>query len=305
MNAISVTPWSSAPGLLSEGPRWHDERHELLWVDILGGQFHRGTVRADGGLGDQQTVTLDRHVGAVAPFADGGYVLAAGPGFLLLDDVGEIHELAQPEAGRTDVRMNDGACDPTGRFWAGTMGYDESPGLGSLHRLELDGTCSTVLTGLTIANGIGWSPDERTMYLNDSGTGRLDAFRFDGPTGSISERRTLVQIDPQDGTPDGLTVDGEGGIWVALWGGGAVHRYGPDGSLLTRVPLPVQRPTSCAFGGPSMSTLFVTTAREGLDDLALAQQPGAGLVFAINGLAVQGVACLPYRGQSGMLARAV
>jgi sugar lactone lactonase YvrE len=284
MNAISVTAWSTTPGLLSEGPRWDAERQELMWVDILDRQFHRSTVGADGGLGDQHTVTFDRHVGAVAPFVDGGFVLAAGTGFLLLDDAGKIHELAQPEAGRTDVRMNDGACDPTGRFWAGTMGYDEAPGLGSLYRLELDGD---------------------TMYLNDSGTGRLDAFRFDGLTGSISERRTLVEIEPGDGTPDGLTVDEEGGIWVALWGGGAVHRYAPDGSLLTRVPLAVQRPTSCAFGGPSMSTLFVTTAREGLDDVALAQQPGAGLVFAIDGLGVRGVPCLPYRGQdeSRMLAR--
>ena len=188
-------------------------------------------------------------------------MLAAGPGFLFVDDDGSVRELAQPEAGRTDVRMNDGACDPQGRFWAGTMAYDESPGAGALYRLELDGSCTTVLTGLTISNGIGWSPDGSTMYLNDSGTGCVDAFRFDGATGAISDRRTLVRSDQPGVVPDGLTVDEEGGIWVALWGGGAVNRYAPDGSLLASVELPVERPTSCAFGGPDRATLFITTAR--------------------------------------------
>jgi len=154
-----------------------------------------------------------------------------------------------------------------------------------------------VLTGLTISNGIGWSPDASTMYLNDSGTGCVDAFRFDGSSGAISNRRTLVHIDEPGVVPDGLTVDEEGGIWVALWNGGAVHRYAPDGSLLASVQLPVQRPTSCAFGGPGRDTLFVTSARTGLDDGALAGQPHAGKVFAIDGLGFRGLPCLPYRGQ--------
>ena len=178
MNAPGVRVWSATPGLLSEGPRWHEERQELLWVDILGRQLHRGTLSADGALERVETISVDRHVGAVAPADGGGYVLAAGPGFLFVDDAGAVYELAQPEAGRTDVRMNDGACDPQGRFWAGTMAYDESPGAGALYRLELDGSCTTVLTGLTISNGIGWSPDASTMYLSDSGTGCVDAFRF-------------------------------------------------------------------------------------------------------------------------------
>ena len=167
MNAHEVTVWSVTPGLLSEGPRWHEERQELLWVDILGRQMHRGTLGPDGALERVETISVDRHIGAVAPAAGGGYVLAAGPGFLFVDDAGSVRELAQPEDGRTDVRMNDGACDPQGRFWAGTMAYDESPGAGALFRLELDGSCTTVLTGLTISNGIGWSPDASTMYLND------------------------------------------------------------------------------------------------------------------------------------------
>ena len=193
--------------------------------------------------------------------------------------------------------MNDGACDPQGRFWAGTMAYDESPGAGALYRLELDGSCTTVLTGLTIANGIGWSPDARTMYLNDSGTGRVETFSFDGASGAISDRRTLVESDRPGVVPDGLTVDAEGGIWVAWWGGGAVNRYAPDGTLVASIELPVERPTSCAFGGPEVATLFVTTARDGLDEAALMRQPDAGRVFSIEGLGLHGLPCAPYRGR--------
>src|SRR5215213_2206882 len=157
--AAAPIPWSATAGLLSEGPRWHEERGELLWVDILGRNLHLGRPGIDGALETVQTITVDRHVGAAAPATNGGYVLAAGTGYLHVDDEGTVHELAQPEAGRSDVRMNDGACDSQGRFWAGTMAYDETPGAGALYRLELDGRCTTVLTGLTISNGIGWRPD--------------------------------------------------------------------------------------------------------------------------------------------------
>jgi len=296
MTAPVVKVLSAASGLLSEGPRWHAERGELLWVDILGRKLHRGTLTADGGLGRIETISLEQHVGAVAPAIGGGYVVAAGQGFLFVDDFGAVHELAQPEAGRDEVRMNDGACDPQGRFWAGTMAYDESPGAGVLYRLELDGSCTTVLTGLTISNGIGWSPDGRTMYLNDSGPRCLDAFAFEGLAGAIADRRTLVRIEDPDEAPDGLTVDQEGGIWVALWNGGAVQRYAPDGTLVEVVELPVARPTSCVFGGPDHATLFVTSARADLDEEALALQPDAGRLFAIEGLGVRGLPTFPYRG---------
>ncbi len=297
MNRPQLTAWSATPGLLSEGPRWHAERQELLWVDILGRQMHRGRVGTDGAMERLETITVDRHIGAVAPVDGDGYVLAAGQGFLFLDGAGHVHELAQPDAGRTDLRMNDGACDAQGRFWAGTMAYDESPGAGALYRLELDGSCTTVLTGLTISNGIGWSPDGNTMYLNDSGTACIYAFRFDGSTGAISERRTLVHVDQPGVAPDGLTIDEQGGIWVALWGGGAVNRYQPDGRLVESIELPTERPTSCAFGGPDRDVLFVTTSRVDLDAAALAGQPDAGRVFAIDGLGVRGLPCLPYRGR--------
>ena len=297
MTTPQVIAWSLEPGLLSEGPRWDEERKELLWVDILGSGFHRATVTADGGPARVDTVTLDRHVGAVAPVAGGGYVLAAGQGFLFVDEAGSVRVLAQPEAGRVHVRMNDGACDPQGRFWAGTMAYDESPGAGTLYRLELDGRCTAVLTGLTISNGIGWSPDGGTMYLSDSGTGLLEAFDFDGVTGEMSGRRTLVHIDRPGVVPDGLTVDEEGNIWLALYGGWAVDRYGPDGSLRETVPIPAAQATSCAFGGDDRRILFVTTGRERLGGPALERQPDAGRVFSVTGLDARGAGCAPYRGR--------
>lgn len=290
-------PCSRTAGLLSEGPRWDGERDELLWVDILGSRLHRARIDGNGLLEELESVGFDRFVGAVAPVVGGGYVLAAHGGFLFLDVSGEVVELAQPEAGRGHVRMNDGACDPQGRFWAGTMAFDESPGAGVLYRLELDGTCTTVLSGLTISNGIGWSPDGCRMYLSDSGTRTIDAFDFDPETGDISGRRVIVQIVEAGVAPDGLTVDAQGDIWVALWNGGALRRYAPDGSLLETVALPVDRPTSCAFGGSDSATLFVTTSREGLDESALARQPDAGRVFRIDGLGVSGPPCLPYRGR--------
>jgi sugar lactone lactonase YvrE len=282
--------------VLSEGPRWDAARAELLWVDILAGQVHRASLGDDGRLGTVCTFEVDRHVGAAAPAEGGAYVLAAASGFLHLGEGGTIRELAQPEAGRAGIRMNDGICDPQGRFWAGSTAYDETPGAGRLYRLELDGDCTLVLDGLTIPNGIGWSPDGGTMYLADSGTGDIDAFDFDSGSGELSRRRTLVHVAAADGAPDGLTVDDRGDLWVALWDGGALARYRADGALLETVPVPVDRPTSCTFGGADGTTLFVTTARNGLDEIALSRQPEAGRVLRIDGLGASGSPCTPYRG---------
>jgi sugar lactone lactonase YvrE len=154
-----------------------------------------------------------------------------------------------------------------------------------------------VLTGLTISNGIGWSPDGGTMYLSDSGTGLVEAFDFDGGTGAISGRRTLVHVDQPGAAPDGLTVDEQGDIWVGLYGGWAVNRYGPDGSLRETLQIPAAQATSCAFGGADRRILFVTTGRERLDEAALERQPDAGRVFSVTGLDARGAGCAPYRGR--------
>jgi sugar lactone lactonase YvrE len=296
-SATVPVPCSVTAGLLTEGPRWDGERGELLWVDIVGSRLQRARIGADGLLDELDSLRFDRFVGAVAPVAGGGYVLAAAGGFLFVDPSGDVVELVQPEAEREHVRMNDGACDPQGRFWAGTMAHDETPGEGVLYRLELDGTCTTVVTGLTVSNGIGWSPDGTEMYLSDSGTGTVDRFDFDPVSGEVEERRTIVEVTEPGVAPDGLTVDADGNLWVALWDGGAVRCYSPRGALLRSIPVAADRPTSCAFGGPELRTLFITTARHGLDDAAMARQPDAGRVFRVDGLGVSGPPCAPYRGK--------
>ena len=296
MSDTVVSVWSPEPGLLSEGARWHEQRQELLWVDILGRRLHRATLTRDGDPGRIETVVLDRDVGVVAPAAAGGYVAAAAQAFLFVEDTGTVIELASLPDARSGVRFNDGACDERGRFWVGTMAYDKSPGAGALYRLELDGSISTVLTGLTIPNGIGWSPDGAVMYLNDSGTGCVYGFDFDLSTGKLGNRRTLVPFEQPGPAPDGLTIDDRGDVWVAVYGGWAVHHYSPEGKFLGAVELPVAQATSCAFGAADRGTLFVTTGREQLDAQALAHQPDAGRVFRVTGLGTSGPGCNLYRG---------
>jgi sugar lactone lactonase YvrE len=172
--------------------------------------------------------------------------------------------------------MNDGACDPQGRFWCGSMAYDQREGGGSLYRVETDGSFATALSDVTISNGLDWSDDGATVFYVDTPTGRIDNFTFDPATGGLGERRTFVEIDPGVGRPDGLTIDAEGGVWVALWEGGAVRRYAPDGALDAVVSLPCGQVTACTFGGDDLDELFITTSREGLPPGA---DPAGGALF--------------------------
>jgi sugar lactone lactonase YvrE len=178
--------------------------------------------------------------------------------------------------------MNDGACDSRGRFWAGTMAGDKTPGAGSLYRLNPDGRVKRVLTGLTISNGIDWSLDGHTMYFIDSALGCVDAFDFDEERGCLSNRRHLIEVPPEDGMPDGLTVDADGFLWVALFRGAAVRRYSPEGKLQCVVDLPATLVTSCAFGDPDLGTLYVTSASRGLDEEGRHRQPHAGALFRLR-----------------------
>ncbi len=190
--------------------------------------------------------------------------------------------------------MNDGACDPQGRFWAGTLADDHRAGGGALYRLDPDGSTSLVLEGLTIANGIGWSPDGCTMYLVDSGPRVIHAFAFDPATGAISGGRALATVDEHVGSPDGMTVDAAGDLWVAVYGGGRVHRYSPEGKLLQALPVPAAQSTCCAFGGPGLSRLYVTTATEGWSHERRRAEPAAGLVYRLDTDAT-GVSAAPFR----------
>jgi sugar lactone lactonase YvrE len=286
---------------LGEGPRLDPRTGEVLWVDITAGLLHR-CGWDDGRLRTVATIDVGRHLGAVAPVAapGGGWIAAAGQGFAHVAEDGTVTVLAEPEAGQGGrTRMNDGACDPQGRFWAGSMAYEERPGAGTLYRMDHDGTVAPVVTGVTISNGLGWSPDGTTMYYADTGVGTLDAFDFDGVSGNLERRRTLLRSEGP-GFPDGLWVDDDGCVWVAMWGGGEVRRYAPDGSLIRAWPLPASQPSACCFAGPGRDTLVITTARFNLPAEALASQPAAGRVMAIDA-GTTGPAATPYRPHPGVL----
>jgi sugar lactone lactonase YvrE len=272
---------------LGEGPLWDDRTGELLWVDIMAAMVHR----FDPASGVDRAFDVGQPVGAVVPRAAGGYAFALRDGFAV-GDAGGVTVIAPIETDRADVRMNDGACDSRGRFWAGTMQLEYERGAGALFRLDATGAVETMLTGVTISNGIAWSPDDTTMYYVDTTTRGIDAFDYEADTGTIAGRRRLATIEKSAGEPDGLIVDAEGCIWIALWDGWAVRRYAPDGTLLGLVELPVARVTKPAFGGDGLEDLFVTTASPDERDDA---QPHAGGIFrALTG--VRGLAPHAYSG---------
>lgn len=263
-------------GDLCEGPCWEERTGTLVWVDILAGAVHVVDPRT----AEHSTHPLQMPVGAVAPRRRGGWVAAVERGFLFLDDAWQptgavIAAPGQPPG----TRFNDGACDPRGDFWAGTLAYDGTPRVAALYRLEADGCVREVLSGVTNSNGIAWSPDGATMYYVDTGLGTVDSFDVNPVTGTVSGRATLIRITEGDGLPDGLTVDAEGHLWLALWGGGCVRRYTPSGALEAVVELPVALVTSVAFGGSELDELYITTARQGLTPSQQRAQPLAGSIF--------------------------
>jgi sugar lactone lactonase YvrE len=264
---------------LGEGPIWDETGQQLVWVDIMAGRVHFFRPSS----GECRTLVAGRPVGAAALSARGDLVLAVPEGFTRLHpETGALAPLAALPDPLPEIRMNDGKCDRAGRFWAGTMALDERVGAGGLYRLDPSGEVTAMIADVTISNGIDWSPDERCMYYIDSGTRRIDVFDWHLESGRISNRRPFVFFPAQAGIPDGLTVDDEGGVWVALWGGGAVHRYRPDGHLDRVVLLPVTHPTSCAFGGPDLRDLYVTSACTALGPDERARQPTAGGVFRLR-----------------------
>jgi sugar lactone lactonase YvrE len=256
---------------LGEGPTWDPGSGRLIWIDILGSRIHT----YDPVSGRRSVRTTPQHIGAVKPRAGGGLVLNLRDGVGLLDPDDTfrwLHHEAVP--GR---RANDAAVAPDGSLWAGTMRYDEAPGGGTLSRVTGDGSVEVVLDDVAVSNGTGWSPDGSLMYYIDSPTRRVDV--FDHEHGSVANRRPFVEIEDGAGFPDGLTVDAEGCVWVALWEGSAVRRYTPDGELDRVIPLPVPRVTACAFAGPELTDLYITTARVGL----ASPPPLAGSVFVVPG----------------------
>jgi sugar lactone lactonase YvrE len=281
MARLSPVACTTEQAQLGEGTRWDNRYQELLHVDILAGRVYRDMINDDGLLSSVRTYDVPGTVGAIAPVeSDEGWLLATGQNISYLRSDGGLRLIAKvaPEA----TRMNDAACDPQGRFWAGTLANDQHSGGGSLYRLEPRGEIELMLDGLTISNGLGWSPDSRTMYLADSGPGLIHAFRFDPEEGSISDDRVLVDVPDDVGSPDGLTVDAEGDIWVAIYGGGRIQRYSADGELREELFVPAEQTTCCAFAGRGLHRLYVTTGTENWTDEQRRAEPGAGLVYRFD-----------------------
>jgi sugar lactone lactonase YvrE len=250
-----------------EGPVWDERTQRLLWVDMFAGD-----VLSTAADGDTQRDHFADLVACVVPRAGGGYALATARGFTLIDGNGSAHDVPDVWDDVT-VRMNDGGCDAHGRFFCGSMATDAAAGRGAMYRLDPDLSVTQVFDGVTISNGLGWSPDGARAYYVDTPTHRIDVCAAD-----LTSRRPFVEIASDAGAPDGLTVDAEGGVWVALWGGNAVRRYAPDGTLDAVVEMPVAQVSSCAFGGDSRDTLFITTSAENLGD----PEPAAGALFAVQ-----------------------
>lgn len=253
----------------AEGPVWSARWGGLRWVDMLAGDVL--SLETDGSVNR-------RHVGTVAaairPRSQGGMVIGVERGFALEAADGTLTHLDELWTD-TGVRMNEGACDPDGRFYCGSMAYDQQPGAAAVYRLDPDGSVRVVLEEVTVSNGLDWSPDGSRAYYNDTATYRIDVFDYEVAAG-LTGRRTFVDLSSESLRPDGLTVDAEGGIWVALSNGGAVRRYTPDGTLDEVVELPARKVTACTFGGPDLDQLFITTSREGLEP---GDEPLAGSLF--------------------------
>lgn len=297
MERLTAVPVSDERFHLGECCRWDDVTARLSWVDVFAGRLHEADF--DGTrVSNTLVVEIDAHLTAFCPLADrsAGWVVAAGQGFSLLSRGGHMTTLASPESGKGGrVRMNDGACDPAGRFWAGSMAYDESPNAGSLYRFD-GARCVTMLNAVTLSNGIGWSPDGRRMYHVDSATGCIGAYAYDPVDGTITDPVTLASVDAELGVPDGLCVDRDGYLWVAIWGGAEVHRYSPNGELVAVVSVAASQPSSCALGGPGGRQLFITTARADLPESVLAEELDAGRIFAVT-VEVPGLPLQPYLSQ--------
>jgi L-arabinonolactonase len=279
MSAVQAACAVDCKNVLGEGAVWCPQERLLWWIDISSPSLWRFDPRAN----RVDNWPLPKPPGSFALRKNGGFLFAFRIGFATLDAPGgDLDWLELPDLKLGDERFNDGKVDRAGRFWAGTLDRKLGSAIGQLYRVEPGFRVTAMDRGFTISNGIGWSPDDRTMYFTDTPSRRIYRYDFDAATGGIANRRVFVEADPGHGGPDGMTVDAEGFVWSAQFDRWAIHRYAPDGRLDRAVRMPVQRPTTCMFGGPDLVTLYVTSARMDLADAALATQPQAGGVFALD-----------------------
>lgn len=290
----SVTPEQIVPKrtLVGEGSLWDPEEKVLYWIDILSHELYI----YDPSNGSNRTIPTAQAVGTVVKRASGGLVVALHNGFAFLDtETEKITPIADPERDIPANRFNDGKCDPAGRFWAGTMEFGCTPDAGALYCLDTDGTVTEKLRPVTISNGIVWTADAATMYYICTGANTVRAFDYDNATGDIANERVVITNDGEGGF-DGMSIDAEGNLWVAVFGGWAVRCYDPrSGTLVRELRLPFEKVTSCAFGGANLDELYVTSAVAGMDEAALAAQPLAGSLVKVDP-GVAGVSAFAYAG---------
>ena len=265
--------------MLGEGALWCPREHVLWWFDVSSVILWRFAPAS----GRVEHWPLPKRAGSFALRGERGLLFAFQKGFATLDvPGGDFTWRDVPGIAFGDERFNDGKVDRAGRFWAGTLDRNVASAIGQLYRLGTDYRVTVMDHGFTVANGIGWSPDDRVMYFTDTTARRIYRYDFDLGSGQVSNRRVFVEAEPGHGGPDGMTVDADGYVWSAQFDRWCIHRYAPDGSLDRSVRMPVQRPTSCMFGGPDLATLYVTSARVGLPADADVAQPQAGNVFALD-----------------------
>ena len=275
----SVTCVYDAKSLLGEGPFWDVADQRLYWVDIKRRLIHR----FDPANGKDESWLTPEDIGSLAVRENGGLIVALKSGFYFYDlDTGKATPVALPASHADHNRFNDGKTDRQGRFWAGSMDDNEKEPSGGLFRLNHNSQCERLVDGIICSNSLCWSPDSRIMYYADSWQRTVWAWDFDPDAGTISNRRTFVNLSPAEGVPDGATVDAEGFLWLALWDGWQIKRYDPKGRPQKSVKLPVQRPTCPMFGGPNLDVIYVTSASIGLSEQELQQQPLAGSLFAFE-----------------------
>jgi sugar lactone lactonase YvrE len=289
---------------IGEGPAWDRRDQRLIWVDQERGLVHE--ARADGaGWSETRRWDLKRRLAAVVPRARGGLVVAGGDEIFALDESGEVASLAKLDIDSTRARINDAKCDPGGRLWAATLTADFADGDASLFRIDPGGHVALILGGITIGNGLEWSPDGAFLYFVDSLTLSVDRFDFDVRNGTVANRHRLVTFPRGEGAPNGLTVDGAGNLWVAATGAGEVRCFTPDGRLTRRIRIATPGATSCAFGGPDGGDLFITSLGRRMPDVARSiglseammtnNGPGAGDLYVCRP-GVSGPAATPFAG---------
>lgn len=264
------------PCTLGEGPVWDERYNMLCWVDIIEGTVHRYSPDED----VHELIELNQLVSSIVVREAGGYIVTLQHGFAYLDpETGRLEDLAVLDQDLCN-RFNDGKCDPSGRFWAGTMNMEDGASTGSLYTLEPNMEVSVKIRNVACANGLAWNASGDRFYFIDTPTRKVVAYDYDQASGMIFNERTVVEIPAEEGLPDGMTIDADGMLWVALWDGWGISRYDPaTGECLDRIKLPVSRVTSCTFGGKDYKDLYITTARVGLTARQLHEQPLAGCVF--------------------------